>query len=137
MSTVVTYADAEPFGLAELLGRLVEQNLTRDPARARLLRPGLVTIEATDADVAATLRFERGRVTISMMSEPNAPVQVRAQGQRLFAMVASPTRFGLPDALSADGRAVIAAIATGRIRVRGLITRLPAIRRLTMLLSAQ
>jgi hypothetical protein len=134
--TVVRYEDPEPIGLAELLGRLIEQNLARDPSRSRLLRPALVTIEATDAEVGATLRFGRGDVRVSMTPTHDAPIRIRAEGRRLFDMVASKTRFGLPDTFSPDGRAVIGAILTGKIRVRGLVTRLPALRRLTMLLSA-
>ncbi|HEX6844228.1 MAG TPA: hypothetical protein VF235_03845 [Actinomycetota bacterium] len=135
--SVVRYDDAEPIGLAELLGRLIEQNLARDPSRHRYLRPALVTIEATDAEVGATLRFDEGSVRISMTPTHDAPVRIRAEGRRLFDMVASKTRFGLPDALSTDGRAVVRAILVGRIRVRGLLTHLPTLRRLTMLLSAQ
>jgi hypothetical protein len=134
--SVVRYDDPEPIGLGELLGRLIEQNLARDPSRHRLLKPAIVTIEATDAAVGATLRFEQGTVRISMTPAHDAPVRIRAEGRRLFDMVASKTRFGLPDALSEDGRAVVCAIASGRIRVRGLLTRLPTLRRLTMLLSA-
>ncbi len=134
--SVVTYTDAEPEGLAELLGRLIEQNLARDPARHRLLKPALVTIEATDAEVGATLRILDGGVEVWMTPTLDAPIRIRAEGRRLFDMVASPTRLGLPDPFSRDGRAVVRSILAGRIRVRGLITRLPAIRRLTMLLSA-
>jgi hypothetical protein len=134
--SVVTYEDPDPVGLAELLGRLIEQNLARDPSRSRLLRPALVTIEATDAEVGATLRFGVGAVRIMMHPTRDAPVRIRAEGHRLFAMVASKTRFGLPDLFSPDGRAVVGAIFTGKIRVRGLVLRLPALRRLTMLLSA-
>lgn len=134
--SVVRYDDPEPIGLAELLGRLIEQNLARDPSRHRLLRPALVTIEATDAEVGATLRFGHGAVHVSMTPTRDAPIRIRAEGRRLFDMVASKTRFGLPDTFSPDGRAVVWAIVSGRIRVRGLLTRLPALRRLTMLLSA-
>lgn len=133
---IVTYDDPEPFGLAELLGRLIEQNLVRDPSRHRLLHDAVVTIEATDAQVGATLRFGAGAVAISMTPDPHAPVRIRAEGQRLFAMVASPVRFGLPDPFSDEGLRVIDAIILRRIRVRGLITHLPTIRHLTMLLSA-
>jgi hypothetical protein len=132
----VTYDEPDPIGLAELLGRLTEQNLARDPGRRSLLRPAVVTIEATDAEVGATLRLDVGAMRISMVPDPDAPVRIRAEGERLFAMVAAPVRFGFPDPFSPEGRAVLAAIATGRIRVRGLLTHLPTIRRLTMLLSA-
>jgi hypothetical protein len=133
----VSYDDPDPEGLAELLGRLIEQNVARDPARRRLLRrPSVVAIEAVDADVGATIRMGGGDVAISMRPEAGAPVRIRADGYLLFDMVAAPTRLGLPDVFSRDGRAIIAAIVTGRIRVHGLLMRFPAIRRLTMLLTA-
>jgi hypothetical protein len=133
----VTFAEPEPEGLAELLGRLIEQNLARDPSRRRLLRRrALVAIEAVDAQVGATLRIGEDRVRISMVAEPAAPVRIAAEGRLLFSMVAAPTRLGLPDVASAEGRAVVGAILTRRIRVRGLVTRFPDLRRLTMLLTA-
>jgi hypothetical protein len=133
----VSYAEPDPVGLAELLGRLIEQNLARDPSRRRLLRRRAeFTIVAIDAEVGATLRIGEDRVRVSMVPDPAAPVRIAAAGHLLFAMVAAPTRLGLPDVLSADGRAVVGAILTRRIRVRGLVTRFPELRRLTMLLTA-
>jgi hypothetical protein len=69
--------------------------------------------------------------------DPAARVVVRADSLRLLELAAAPLRFGLPDVFTPEGRAVLAAIATGRVRVRGLVLRLPAVRRLTMLLSAR
>jgi hypothetical protein len=132
----VTYADAEPNGLASLLGDLVEQNLRRDPARHRLLRPGVVAIGSTDAEVAATLRFARGSVEVANGADPGADVHVQATGASLLALAGAPLRFGLPDATSKQGRAVVGDILRGEIRVRGLVTGAAAVRRLTMLLSA-
>jgi len=130
------YADAEPNGLASLLGELIRQNLQREPSRHRLLRPGVVAIESTDAEVAATLRFTEGSVEIANGADVGADVHVRAQGAALLGLAGAPLRFGFPDAASRQGRAVVADIVRGEIRVRGLVTRAAAVRRLTMLLSA-
>jgi hypothetical protein len=132
----VSYADGEPNGLASLLGELIQQNLQRDPSRHRLLRPGVVAIESTDALVAASLRFGEGSVEVANGMDPAAGVRVRAPGGALLGLAGAPLRFGLPDVASKEGRAVVADIARGRIRVQGLITRAAAVRRLTMLLSA-
>ena len=51
-------------------------------------------------------------------------------------MAAAPFGSGLPDPAAREGRTVIAGILAGRIRVRGLLTHLPVVRRFTMLLSA-
>ncbi|MGZ4132789.1 MAG: hypothetical protein ACXVWF_07060 [Actinomycetota bacterium] len=132
----VTYADDEPNGLAELLGGLIAQNLARDPGRRRFLRAGVVVVESTDHDVAATLRFIDGAVEIANGAGEGAHVHVRAQGRALLGLAGAPLRLGFPDALAAEGRAVLGDILHGRVEVRGLFSRLPAVRRLTMLLSA-
>jgi hypothetical protein len=132
----VTYADDEPNGLAELLGELIAQNLARDPGRRRYLRPGVVVVESTDHEVAATLRFADGAVEIANGAGEGAHVHIRAKGSALLGLAGAPLRLGLPDALAAEGRAVLGDIVRGHVEVRGLVSRLPAVRRLTMLLSA-
>ena len=69
-------------------------------------------------------------------ADPRAPVRVRASGASLLELAGAPLRFGFPDAASKRGRAVVADILRGEIRVHGLVTRAAAVRRLTMLLSA-
>jgi hypothetical protein len=134
---IVSFADPQPNGLATLLGTLIQQNLDRDPARARLLRPAVFVIAATDADVAATIQVALDHVTIANGEDRAAPVVVRAPGRDLFELAATPVRFGLPDPATRSGRGVIASLASGRIRVRGIVLHWSAVRRLTMLLSAR
>jgi hypothetical protein len=132
----VTYGDPEPSGLARMLGQLIEQNLARDPSRRRLLRPAVVTIESTDADVTVTLRFTGDGVQLTEGSAARAHVLVRADSAALLDLAASPLLLGLPSPLDARGRSLLLDITRRRVRVRGLARHLPAVRRLTMLLSA-
>lgn len=132
----VSFADDEPNGLAELLGGLIEQNLARDPSRHRLLKPAIVALESIDGEVAVTLHFRDGAVTIENGVHADAHVHVKAQGRALLELAGAPLRFGLPDAFHVDGRAVLVDILRREVKVRGLIASLPAVRRLTMLLSA-
>ena len=69
--------------------------------------------------------------------DPGARVVVSAASTTLLELAGAPLRFGLPDAFTGDGRALIADLFTKRIRVRGLIRHLGTVRRLTMLLSAR
>jgi hypothetical protein len=132
----VTEPDAGGDGLAELVIGLVRQNLERDPSRTRLLRGGTVVIGATDA--GAAIRVELVPELRWVAGWPlEAPVEVRAPSVALMALAAVPLRFGLPDALSRDGRRIVGGILRGTIRVRGLVRHLPTVRRLTMLLSAR
>lgn len=131
----VSYLDDDPSGLPQMLGDLIQQNLVRDPARRRLLKPGSVVIEAVDADVAATLRFSPGEVQIAWGEDPHADVTVRAEGRALLDLLGVRQRFGFADPLTREGRAILWGTLRGEIRVRPLIRRLPTLRRLTMLLS--
>ena len=127
---------AEPSGITELIDGLVRQNLRRDPTR-RLLPGDVVTIEAVDADVAVSLRPSSGGVAVVDGRDPGARVVVSAASTTLLELAGAPLRFGLPDAFTGDGRALIADLFTKRIRVRGLIRHLGTVRRLTVLLSAR
>jgi len=127
---------AEPSGITELIDGLVRQNLRRDPTR-RLLPVDVVTIEAVDADVAVSIRPSPGGIAVVDGRDPGARVVVSAASTLLLELAGAPLRFGLPDAFTHDGRALIADLLTKRIRVRGLIRHLGTVRRLTMLLSAR
>jgi hypothetical protein len=132
----VTYGDPEPSGLASMLGRLIEQNLERDPSRRRLLRPAVATVESVDADVTVTLRFTGDRVVLTDGVAADAHVHVRADSAALLALAASPLLWGLPTPLDGRGRVLLLDIGRRRIAIRGLLRHLPTVRRLTMLLSA-
>jgi len=129
-------SDAAASGITELIDGLVRQNLRRDPTR-RLLPGDLVTIEAVDADVAVSLRPSAGGIAVVDGRDPGARVVVSAASTTLLELAGAPLRFGLPDAFTHDGRALIADLFMKRIRVRGLIRHLGTVRRLTMLLSAR
>jgi hypothetical protein len=132
----VTIEGAEPSGLATMLATLIEQNLERDPARRALLdRPGAVSIVATDAEVAVTLRLGGGRVVAADGVDPAASVVIRTDSARLLALTSAPRRWGLPDVLRPEGRAVVRDLLRGDLRIRGLVAHQGLIARVTGLLA--
>jgi len=137
VSARVVYADAEPGGLGSMLGGLIEQNLERDPTRERLLTPTLVSIEAPDAHVSVTLRIDPGRVLVSDGLRLEAQLAISADAARLLALTDAPLRFGLPDPLRAQGRAILADVFSRRVRIRGMISHPRRLAHLTMLLSVR
>lgn len=127
----------EASGLASLLADLLRQNLARSPALGRLLgRSSTAAIEATDADVGATLRIGGGSVRVEPAADPSAPVLVRGGSEELLLLTAAPLRGGMPDVLDARGRRAIAALLRGRVRVRGLVAHPRQVLDLIRLLSA-
>jgi hypothetical protein len=132
----VEYTDAEPNGLAAMIGGLIEANVVAHPDRARLLRPpAKVGIEALDADVACTLRLSLGRVTVSNGLTGRPGVVVRADTTTLTDLTTAPLRLGFPDALTPAGRSVTAKLLKGDLKVRGLLRHPAVVSRLNRLLS--
>jgi hypothetical protein len=124
-------------GLAEIMGDLIEQNLARDPARSRLLRPAVVAIAAIDAEVGVTLRIAPGHVAIVDGLDDAAQIGITATSADLLALTDVPLRFGLPDPLRREGRRVLGDVLAGRVRIRGMMSHPRRLARLTMLLSVR
>jgi len=135
MTVRVEYLGEEPSGLATMLGGLIEANLRANPDRAALLQPALVGILAEDAGVAITLRLTPGRVTVADGLAGRPQLLVRTDSETLMELSSAPLRLGLPDALSPEGRAVLAKLRSGRLRVRGMLLHPAMLSRLNRLLS--
>jgi hypothetical protein len=132
----VVVADAAPNGLARMVADLIDQNLARDPDRARLLTGGVAVLVAPDAGVEVTVRVGPGEVGIRNGRAAGADLVVTADSGRLIGLAGTPLRLGLPDGFARQGRVVLRDLAARRVRVRGLATHPRLLRRLTMLLSA-
>jgi len=131
----VTVVGPEPSGLASMVAELIEQNLARDPARRALLRPSVVVLDAPDADVTVFVRIGRDDVRVGDGDVPDAHIRVRSESGRLLELTTAPLRFGLPDPMKPQGRAVVWDLVRGRLHIRGLVAHPLRLARLTKLLS--
>jgi hypothetical protein len=132
----VRFADAEPNGLVDLVGRLIEANLKRRPERKALLRPSVVELVASDADTAATIVLSAGAIEISNAAGSRTPhLRVVAVADDLLELSTTPLRFGFPDALDARGRSILRRIANRDVRVSGMLRHPIRLSRFTRLLS--
>jgi hypothetical protein len=129
-------------GLRGLVEALLDANLARDPRRACLItRREAAALRATDAGLAVTLQFlpgavgGAGTVLVHDGEDPWAEIVVHAPSAALLELAAAPSRFGLPDVLHPDGRAIVGDLVRRRIRVQGLARHLGTLRRLSQLLS--
>ncbi len=125
----------EPSGLAEMVATLIRQNLARDPSRLAHLRPSLIVLAATDAEVVVTLRLEEGVARVCDGAADGAHLRIAADAQRLLALTTAPLRAGLPDPLRRRGRAVLADVVAGRVHVRGMLRHPVRLARFAALLS--
>jgi hypothetical protein len=131
----VTVVGPEPSGLASMVAELIEQNLARDPERRRLLHPSVAVLDAPDAEVTVFLRIDPDGVRVGDGDVPDADVRIRADSGRLLDLTTAPLRFGLPDLLRPEGRAIVRDLLAGRLHIRGLLRHPGRLVRLTKLLS--
>ena len=133
----VSFADAEPNGLAEMIGGLIGANLQRHPARRSLLKPAVVGVTARDAGVSVTLTFGLGSVAVAngLSADGRAHLRVETDSATLLELSATPLRLGLPDPLSKRGRRLVREVLGGEIRIDGMVRHPVRLVRLNRLLS--
>jgi len=133
----VRFADAEPNGLADLVGRLIQTNLLAEPGRRELLRDTVIRMRASDAAMEATITLSDGGVSVAnggpVGRRPH--LVVSADAYDLIELAGAPLRFGFPDVMDADGRSVIRRIVTRHVRVSGMLSHPIRLSRFTRLLS--
>jgi hypothetical protein len=131
----VTVVGPEPSGLASMVADLIEQNLARDPERRRLLRRSVAVLDAPDAEVTVFLRIAPEGVRVGDGDVPDAHLRIKADSGRLLGLTTAPLRFGLPDAMTREGRVIVRDLIAGRLRIQGLLGHPLRLARLTKLLS--
>jgi hypothetical protein len=140
----VRFADAEPNGLADLVGRLIETNLETEPDRRRFLRDTIVLLTASDAAIEATVTLSTAGVDVANgrakgpakgLGGRRAHLVIAADAYDLIQLAGAPLRFGFPDVMRPQGRSVIRRIATRRVRVSGMLRHPIRLSRFTRLLS--
>jgi hypothetical protein len=132
----VRYLDEEPNGLAAMIGGLIQANLEQHPERLALLsKQASFGITAPDAGVSITILLGPGGVQVTNGLRGKPDVLVRADSDTLVGLSGVPLRFGQPDAMTKEGRAVLRKLFDGRLKVTGLLTRSGKLGRLNKLLS--
>jgi hypothetical protein len=136
----VRFADAEPNGLADLVGRLIETNLETEHDRRRLLRDTIVLLQASDAGIEATVRLSSAGVDVANgrakgRGGRRPHLLISADAYDLIELAGAPLRFGFPDVMDPQGRSVIRRIATRHVRVSGMLRHPIRLSRFTRLLS--
>jgi hypothetical protein len=135
----------EENGLANMLADLVRQNLDAKPHKQGDFHAlvGSVSIVADDAEVALTLRFDHGKLTIfdGIVGIPD--VTIRGNSDMILALSNMPLTkpFGLPLPDPRDkeqvktSRSVMDALTKGEFHIYGLAFHLPMLMRLTRVMS--
>ena len=128
-----------------MLADLVRQNLEAKPHKGGDFRAlaGSIAIVADDAEVALTLRFDHGKLTIHDGIVGIPDVTIRGGSDTIMALSNMPlvTRLGLPlpDPRDKEGvavaRSIMLAMRQGTFHIYGMLFHLPMLMRLTRVMS--
>ena len=104
MAEVELASDAAENGFACMLFDLLRQNIEAKPHKRTDLRAlrGRIAIVADDADVAVTLHFAHGTVTIHDGIDGIPDLAVRGEAEVIMTMSNMPISYGLPYARKGD-----------------------------------
>jgi hypothetical protein len=136
LSVVVKYLDAEPGGLALMLGGLIEGNLVAHPERESLLAgTATYSIRATNVGVEVSIRLSPGSVLVRNAVVSHPDILVETDSDTLMSLSSVPLKFGLPDVMTKEGREVNRKLLRKQLKVKGLLRHPGKLARLNKLLS--
>ena len=128
---------AAEVGLAVMLRDLIRANLEQSPGKwvdfARL--DSLISLEAVDAEVSATLAFDRGTLTVYEGIHGTPAIRVSAVASGLLGLAAVRVVFGFPLLFGKEGKGLRTGLLTGQVKIRGALRRPAQLVRLTRLMS--
>ena len=130
---------AEQIGLALMLKDLLEQNLEQNPHKIRPFKKLNMEIglKVDDADVSLTMAFSHGTLTIRPGIGVRPGLLITAEADVVMALSNVRIRWGFPYYFDEEGREVLKAMQSGRIKIRGMLIHFLSLIRLSNVMSVR
>ena len=121
--------------VAQLIRQNVDEHAEKKRALSRMI--GRVVLVVEDLDLAITLRFDEGQLTVfhSVVGIPDLTIRASSEWHTKMSLVELEPRFGLPHPRKDVFREVVKGTRNGEIKVFGLMTSWPLMLRLTKIMS--
>jgi hypothetical protein len=122
---------------ATMVATTLSQNVEQHPEKFNDFRSvnGDVVIEITDLELGITLSFQGDQCTVSDGAAPNPKLRITTDSETFNGLgLVRIGPLGLPVYVDGPGRAVVKAMVTGKLRIRGM-HRLDTLNRVTRLFS--
>jgi len=129
---------AEQVGLAVMLKDLIDQNLEQHPQKLADFKKLDIRIglAVSDADIDLTLDFKAGDgMTIHAGIKGKPKLRIDTEAEIIIALSNQRIKWGLPYCFDETGHEIIAAIKSGRLKIKGLIPHLLSLIRLSRVMS--
>ncbi len=128
---------AENIGLAIMMHDLLTQNIEQHPHK----RPDFkklnipVGLNVFDVDIKLTLEFSKGVLTIHPGVKESARLNITAESDIIMNLSNQKIKWGLPFYFDETGREIIAAMKSGRLKIKGMVKHFPSLLRLSRVMS--
>ena len=128
---------AEEMGLAVMLQDLIIQNIEQNPHKSTDFDKLdiLIGLEVYDAEIRLTLEFSNSRLTIHPGISGQPKISIYADSETIMNLSNQKIRWGLPYYFDETGKEVIAAMKSGRLMVKGMVTHFPSLIRFSRVMS--
>jgi hypothetical protein len=128
---------AEEIGLAIMLRDLLSQNLEQNRHKISDFRKLNIPIglQVSDVDISLTLYFSEGSLTIFNGVTTNLGLDITADSGTIMNLSNQRIRWGLPYYFDETGKEILAAIKSGRLKVKGMVRFLPTLIRFSRVMS--
>jgi len=127
----------EETGLAVMLRDLIVQNLEQHPhKRSDFIKLNIpIGIEVTDAEVKLTLAFSKGALLIHNGIQADAGLKILADCGVIMNLSNQRIKWGLPYYFDDTGQEIMAAMKSGRLKVKGMLRHFATLIRFSRLMS--
>ena len=134
---IILTPGAKDTGLPDMLKDLIEQNLEQNPHKVTDFVKMNITIglTITDADIAITMVFIRGTLTIHSGIVGRPGLQIEAEAETIMDLSNVKLKWGLPYYFDATGQAIISAMKSKRLKMKGLLLHFISLVRLSRVMS--
>ncbi len=136
MADISLGTGAEEVPLAGMLADMLKANLEK-PEKLKDFNKlkSRVLIHAEDADAKITMDFDRGKLVVYGGEVGKPDISIATDSTTLLDLANIKIKFGLPWYFDETGLGVVKKLLTRKLKIKGLITRLPALTRLTKVMS--
>jgi hypothetical protein len=128
---------AEEIGLALMLRDLLTQNLEQNSHKVidfyKLNM--LIGLHVSDAEIKLTLDFSDGTLTIFNGVTGSEGLTITADSGTIMNLSNQRIKWGLPYYFDETGKEIMAAMKTGRLKVKGMIRYFPTLIRFSRVMS--
>jgi hypothetical protein len=136
MADVSLGPGAEEVPLAGMLADLLKPNLEKPEKRKDFEKlKARVLLHAEDAEAKVTLDFDRGKLIVYGGEAGKPDIAITTDSNTLLELANLKIKFGLPWYFDETGMGVVKKLLRRELKIKGLITRLPALTRLTKIMS--